>query len=564
MSYISIVRGKIIETTGGDDTTYAKNITYSAQGTMSLTGVKEGVSYDKDPKKPPVFENNRNSINVNLNIFFDGTGNNKTNTEARDENSPNHKDYLAIGNKEDDSFENGLTNVARGFDAISPSTENQVRVYVEGMGTENLKEDTIFPGVMFGMGDTGVPAKVTKGCLDAGNEMYKKKYHRKTIDILYVNVYGFSRGAAAARHFIHVASKQANYSSFPEKVSETQYKYKIYPDYFFNDTIHQFDLILENTSFLDQYGYFGACLLKNKINPKRIVFNFVGLYDCVASYGLFHGDNTNELKLDSISKAKFVFHMASDDEYRKNFPLTNILSSGLRGFEVVLPGVHSDIGGSYLDNVKEVSVVDNIKTFSGEDSETKAKESRDKRYNKFKAILESEGWYAGGELVKQFYNKDDFNDKILKKNPEKRNYGLVGTRTLGNSYDKIPLHFMIEHSQKFEVKYLQTKLDDLSINDEFINHIKNDLGRYVNQCALKHKEHVDVFENVQQNFEDLGDGYNNDIKKIHYRDFVEPESLKKLRNKYLHWSAKTNKIGLSPTVEGPAEQAKRKRDIYHG
>jgi hypothetical protein len=51
MSYISIVGGKIIETTGGDDTIYAKNITYSAQGTLSQTGVKGGVSYDKDPKK---------------------------------------------------------------------------------------------------------------------------------------------------------------------------------------------------------------------------------------------------------------------------------------------------------------------------------------------------------------------------------------------------------------------------------------------------------------------------------------------------------------------------------
>jgi hypothetical protein len=54
MSYISIVRGKIIETTGGSDTIYADNITYEARGTISQTGVKKGVEYSNNPKSPPV------------------------------------------------------------------------------------------------------------------------------------------------------------------------------------------------------------------------------------------------------------------------------------------------------------------------------------------------------------------------------------------------------------------------------------------------------------------------------------------------------------------------------
>ena len=36
-----------------------------------------------------------------------------------------------------------------------------------------------------------------------------------------------------------------------------------------------------------------------------------------------------------------------DDEFRENFDLTNIDSAGFKGLEITLPGVHSDIGGSY-------------------------------------------------------------------------------------------------------------------------------------------------------------------------------------------------------------------------
>ena len=54
MSYISIVRGKIIETTGGSDTIYANKITYEAKGIISQTGVEKGVFYDKNPKSAPI------------------------------------------------------------------------------------------------------------------------------------------------------------------------------------------------------------------------------------------------------------------------------------------------------------------------------------------------------------------------------------------------------------------------------------------------------------------------------------------------------------------------------
>ena len=80
---------------------------------------------------------------------------------------------------------------------------------------------------------------------------------------------------------------------------------------------------------------------ENLINKsKKIIFNFVGLYDTVAAFGVDHrgkklgkvvllDNDTRQLNLDAISKARYVLHLASDDEYRDNFDLTNIQSPAL-------------------------------------------------------------------------------------------------------------------------------------------------------------------------------------------------------------------------------------------
>jgi hypothetical protein len=50
-------------------------------------------------------------------------------------------------------------------------------------------------------------AKVAKGCKKGAEAIVNKlKNNTKPIGVLTVNVFGFSRGAAAARHFIHVAN----------------------------------------------------------------------------------------------------------------------------------------------------------------------------------------------------------------------------------------------------------------------------------------------------------------------------------------------------------------------
>lgn len=55
-------------------------------------GNEDGIIEDnyEAPNKEDVLSN---SINVRLNLFFDGTQNNKTNTESRSINSKNHATY---------------------------------------------------------------------------------------------------------------------------------------------------------------------------------------------------------------------------------------------------------------------------------------------------------------------------------------------------------------------------------------------------------------------------------------------------------------------------------------
>ena len=73
MSYISIVRGKIIETTGGSDLTYAKNITYQAEGIISVTGEENGVEYTNNPGSPPVVARISSNCMVEFRTKQDGT-----------------------------------------------------------------------------------------------------------------------------------------------------------------------------------------------------------------------------------------------------------------------------------------------------------------------------------------------------------------------------------------------------------------------------------------------------------------------------------------------------------
>lgn len=559
MSIEYFVEGKVVTQTEGNQLNFSKgSIAHNSLVNVNQKGNTTGVSYNQadevNPDDKPV-----NTIDVSLNLFFDGTQNNKTNTQAgKDHKESNHKD---------DSYTNDYSNVARGFDATDPEAENQVSYYIEGIGTEDLKSDDVFPDVAFGMGSKGVVAKVTKGCIEGAKAVGSKfKELNKEINLT-VNVFGFSRGATAARHFIYVATSPAEiFNSGSGFFALTPYD---------APSLKNSVFMKEKSPLTDSFGFLGACLIAQNLKIASIQFKFAGLYDTVAAYGLNHrggwgiNGDTKQLGLDAIGSGRvhFVLQLAADDEYRDNFDLTNINSAGLYGLEFTLPGVHSDIGGSYLYEDQEVSVlycqtqgfINDI--FFSIEEECK----------KFKEILIKEGWYEDKELViRSFYQSDLDPDKMWTKDSVSY-YGIIGTRVLYNSYDKVSLNQMFHYSTDEKlagIKYLQKGLDNHKIQGELLTRINNQLINYTNTCNALRNQYVEKYVNGEK---PSATEYLSEIKKISYLDFVDEQDLKELRHKYLHWSVKANQLGLgaksqnnAPNKEGALESKYRKRHIQNG
>lgn len=541
MSIEYYVEGNVTTQTEGDQLNFSKgDISINASKNVNQYGKDTGLSFDA-PNEIHEQDKPLNTIDVSLNLFFDRTQNNKTNTNlGKDHRKSNHKD---------DSYTNAYSNIAHGFDAVDPASSNQVKWYIEGIGTDDLKGDDVFPDVALGTGNLGIEAKVVKGCKKGAEAVASKfKTLNKTIDVLTVNVFGFSRGAAAARHFVHIATSPANIIENSEGI------YAMSP-------IHPGSLkyaikMTKRSSLEDIYGFFGACLAAKGLKINVIQFKFAGLYYTVASFGLNHrgglgidGD-TKQLNLDAIGlgRVHFVLQIASDDEYRDNFDLTNINSAGLYGLEITLPGVHSDIGGFYVDGEKEISVL-YCKT-GGIINDVLF--NIDEECRKFKQILIEEGWYNADQLtIRSFYQNDIDSTKLWTKDSVSYN-GIIGIREhIYSTYDKIPLNQMFHYSNNFGVKYLDDVVkENHAVKGDLLIRIDNQLGNYMIACNDLRNKYVSEYTNGQN---PSFTNYIDDIKKITYLDFItNKKDLKVLRNEYLHWSVKANQLGLGAKSQNNA------------
>jgi hypothetical protein len=241
-----------------------------------------------------------------VSLFFDGTGNNRTNVDL----GP------GPGVRKDASYSNGLSNIARLESErlggqTGPGVDVHFTVYTEGIGTEDRGSDST-RGFALGTGATGIDAKVERGISHAVAELKVLANECKKIELLHIDTFGFSRGAAAARYCIWKCMQEVNLT-LKERVE----------------------------AFLITVG--------------EVSVKFVGLYDTVASLGLNHDHNTAELHLDAISFAEKVVQLAAAEEHRSKFRLTNINSAGTaKGKQFFLPGVHSDVGGGYAASENEM------------------------------------------------------------------------------------------------------------------------------------------------------------------------------------------------------------------
>ena len=135
---------------------------------------------------------------VQANVYFDGTLNNYYNVEQA--NDAIRRQY---GGGET-SYDNGLSNVARMWKAIGKEGDGpDIGVYIEGMGTTKFEKDDV-TGFALGEGKTGIRARAQSAFAPLLAKVAKSRGDAGPPALLELNVFGFSRGAATARHFVHL------------------------------------------------------------------------------------------------------------------------------------------------------------------------------------------------------------------------------------------------------------------------------------------------------------------------------------------------------------------------
>ncbi|MEX3774648.1 type VI secretion system tip protein TssI/VgrG [Pseudomonas sp. MYb118] len=287
-------------------------------------------------------------LTLRIGVFFDGTANNRSNSElvagcyARDVNLLEVAEDLRLfcekhgydgkGKTPNNSYGNDTTNVAKLHDLYRDDSKRQladdetigfIPVYLEGIGTHGGGADSRY-SQMTGRGDQGVLARV-----DQSPAMIHKKAQQfgianpdRKIERIEFDIFGFSRGAAAARHFANEVMKGAEGPLAG-----------LLPAYA--------KLFVEGFSWRVKTDF---------------SINFIGIFDTVAAIAnladndlSLHNDINPGLKLHLAPDiAKKVVHLVARDEYRHNFSLN---SAGAA--DIVLPGAHSDLGGGYLPRANE-------------------------------------------------------------------------------------------------------------------------------------------------------------------------------------------------------------------
>ncbi|MCZ4372954.1 DUF2235 domain-containing protein [Vibrio diazotrophicus] len=381
-------------------------------------------------------------ITLRLGVFFDGTANNTYSAKWGKKQLDKHvnlwkasyeasnailrdkgifKEHLSavelidkcfeyppeIENLECASAKNELTNIQKLFDLYRNNEFSNNKdayyhaQYITGIGTGNSTE--IAPadedqecGQGMGIGKYGVLEKVKTGIEQICNQMEliisnaKRHFIVDGFHKVEFDVFGFSRGAAAARHFINTVFDN-NDRLFQEPFSNACISHRFY-------LTHNFDW---NSN-------------------EHCCIAFAGLFDTVAAVANFweldfsaHDNDNGPIKLwlnpDRVAKAVHLV-ASSHTEYRHNFSV-NLLNKAPHFDEIVVPGAHSDIGGGYhsrqafsnksyllplLENqlIKSISK-DNIPRFE----ETRIVNSMLSRLEKSKEFDQSHGWSIDSYLI---------------------------------------------------------------------------------------------------------------------------------------------------------------------
>lgn len=426
-----------------------------SSSTSSAADDQEPPQHAQAARKKPAAESQQNEekqqkatreITLTIGVFFDGTGNNAINTDnmlqACTAHNYNLNDAEAEGILGKCARENFNLSEIRSISysgyytnvhwlntlytrrLVDGKPEFQHSIYIDGIGTEAGKPDSMI-GQAFGTSDTGVLAKAGKAVSEIANNIKTalRELKRFIIDeeiiikSLQFDIFGFSRGAAAARHFAnHVHSEDpAIIAAISEGMINITFK--------------------------------GASAGK---------IRFIGIFDTVAAIGTPanglnpHNANTGDVNIVlRPGVAEKVFHITAAHECRFNFALNSVKPAWP---ELALPGVHSDIGGGYLPIVKQNLFLTRPETDTVPLSQLGQQTRGYHQVVKQMALMDSYPAIAPIMRTSVISAETWFDDRMPPSHygePQKRSYAAMTLRDrfVKNDWSKVALRVMLDAAQ---------------------------------------------------------------------------------------------------------------------
>lgn len=493
-------------------------------------------------------------INVlRIGVFFDGTGNNSYNAQsgmqkveqwlAETCSDPAQREEELRGCQMGrlpvaSSAANDITNVGKLFDQYLYGAKTMsARSYIGGIGTrdpvagenglEYRSDDTFTQGldVDFIGEDSSIIGKVNLACKTniVAAVLRDLENVLSTIDCIHrivFDVFGFSRGSGAARHFVNVIDRKNDHPLVEAMAMSPKIPLKAGFDWASRDDVR---------------------------------ITFVGIFDTVVS----SYDPRVNVRLKDDCTERLV-HLTALDEVRKHFPLTRVTPTAAgtsippNFTEVALPGVHSDLGGGYysrwsLPNPNSdpalTECIELERFMSEEDASVPDMES--KAYKKARAYAEEKislGWVgrlnphmtrtatppvgAISLVPYSFIRRRGRDDRW----PRKGVYvEVIMSRVVEGEYSRIPLHIMVEGARAAGVPFKAWdptlpahRLDSGAMNQPAVNLLK--LDELWSQAAMQ----KGVIKNLGSQ--------------------LAPEVYRALRRNYIHHSASSQGIANPPNT----------------
>ncbi|MDN5423151.1 MAG: DUF2235 domain-containing protein [Chryseobacterium sp.] len=523
------------------------------------------------------------TLKITCGIFFDGTRNNLKNTEIRKKvqkkgefsnvsATEEERRIFEKYAKDDNSFGNDFTNIARKYMCTKRDIYS---FYVEGIATID-KADDEGGGFKYGRGKTGVVGKVRNGCKTlAENVKDRKDKSKDDIDeiILTVDIFGFSRGAAAARNFAY--NLQMGTYAPKAYYPPVQGAGRIDVDHETSEFM-SIEKSWVKDGVLPKFGHLGTALLKaglarELVDSMTINVRFIGVYDTVASYDPTcllipsFQKKVNELHLHELGSPRKAVHFTAADEHRENFSLTRFLAVDLKsGIERNFPGVHSDVGGSYNHDVLSAAEIsasgyqpDPIEGVTEKEYVWLEKAYFSGSLDAFRDELIEHGWFKRDQLAIEAHWK----------------YTLTGTRYLYRGYSFIPLHFMCDYALPYlneddNFLFYPKVMADYALNDTFLDEVKAYMKDHIIEKNeswtlkgnFKHQEESEIEKesNIEAPVATAADQAvpAKQLEEVVVTAYKSDYLLRKLKNRYLHRSAKINTL-MDSLAYSPTDDRKR-------